>query len=708
MDQGFRDRVDATQDERARVRLLVASGQWKRAEPDADRFQRFAAKRIEIRTRSGAEAIQRGSLDYQPVSFLDEGAVVRRAVAFVEATYGTTSTTGSGFMISPRLFITNQHVIPHAQAAMGASIVFDRELDELGRPRAATTFRLDPAAFALFSDESELDYAVIAVGPRMAGDGELSGFGYCPLSNAPDKHVVGMNTNIIQHPLGQRKLISIRNNLLVVRTQTTLLYETDTQVGSSGSPVFNDDWEVVALHHWGEPFLRRVDDEGKPVPQEVNEGIRVSALVDNLMARRGELPSAALPLLVQALELGERASVRSSGPSLGPPRPTPRPVAQELHNPRSEANPMTASPSGTSVEFMVPLRITVALGAGGPSVVAAQAPGISQAGAVAPVLALGHPLARASEAIRIDSDYGNRSGYREDFVPGAHLPLPTLRGDLADQVAPLRATEPDAALGELKYEHFSIKLHRTKHLAIFTATNIDGETYLAVDRDTGEVKASEGEKWFKDPRVSESFTLNQDFYSAWSTYFDRGHLTRRTDPTWGTPEQAERANADTYHFANCSPQHFRFNQKARFWQGVERYILETGVLAQEVRRALCVFSGPIFDDTIDRWADDVQIPSSFFKVVVWRGAEKLKAVGLVVDQGPLLDEARVNLGPPAAPSHVDVKQWRVAIKSIEKRTGLDFGADVRAADTIRQASQPEVGAEAVSGILLRSLRDIEL
>ncbi|MGL1418995.1 DNA/RNA non-specific endonuclease, partial [Vibrio parahaemolyticus] len=84
---------------------------------------------------------------------------------------------------------------------------------------------------------------------------------------------------------------------------------------------------------------------------------------------------------------------------------------------------------------------------------------------------------------------------------------------------------------------------------------------------------------FRDPRVAAGSVLEQDFYSAWSTYFDRGHLTRRSDPSWGTPEEAERANADTFHFTNCSPQHFRFNQSATYWQGLERYVLENGVLA---------------------------------------------------------------------------------------------------------------------------------
>ena len=83
-------------------------------------------------------------------------------------------------------------------------------------------------------------------------------------------------------------------------------------------------------------------------------------------------------------------------------------------------------------------------------------------------------------------------------------------------------------------------MHKTKRLAMFTAANIDGDTYLEVSRTTGQAGGSEGEKWFLDPRISASFFIDQPFYSAWSTYFDRGHLTRRSDPTWGTPEQAAR------------------------------------------------------------------------------------------------------------------------------------------------------------------------
>ena len=247
----FKRSVSASKSIRDEVRSLVARGRWRDAEPDVDRSKGFAARRASRGASRGSESVQGDSLDYQPTSFLVEGASVRRAVAYVETTFGTTSSLGTGFLISHRLFLTNQHVIPDAAAALGALITFDRELDETGRPRAITSFMLDPDAFCLFSDEAELDFALVAIGPRQSGQATLAELGFCPISGAPNKHVLGMKTNIIQHPNGMRKLISIRNNLLVARTDRTLLYETDTETGSSGSPVFNDEWYLVALHHYG-------------------------------------------------------------------------------------------------------------------------------------------------------------------------------------------------------------------------------------------------------------------------------------------------------------------------------------------------------------------------------------------------------------------------------------------------------------------------
>lgn len=96
--------------------------------------------------------------------------------------------------------------------------------------------------------------------------------------------------------------------------------------------------------------------------------------------------------------------------------------------------------------------------------------------------------------ISVDEDYSNRDGYDPRFVSGVTFPLPTPVGKLAKQLAPLRAGEQNAEAGELKYEHFGIKMNKAKKMAPFTATNIDGKSFLNVDRSTGRSPMAPKEK----------------------------------------------------------------------------------------------------------------------------------------------------------------------------------------------------------------------
>ena len=701
--------LKASVQERSAIRTGVAEGRWRDCEPNPQRAAAFAA-RTAPGVRNFAEAQIGDTLDYQSASFLAQGADVRRAIGMVEVNLGNESRTGTGFLIGNGLFITNRHVIKSADEALSTTITFDRELDPARIPLASTSFRLNPQQLFVASPEGDLDFAVIALGTRIAGPASVESLGQCPLSPEPNKHVLGMNVNIIQHPRGNYKQVAIRNNLLTFRTDRSLLYETDTEVGSSGAPVFSDVWDMVALHHYGQPNLAKLDAAGaRGFPVNANEGIRISAIHAALQAQLTDLQPTQRALLAPALALyktlfaGSLAAAGDGGSKpawLGQLAPR-RESAVKSSETHSGELPMH-SPADTSVTLTVPLEITIRLGS-------AQTGGMSMAASTSrrPKLA---QLTRGAEAAKVDRDYSGREGYKPDFLPGANIALPQADAALKKQITPLRADEPDAAGRLLKYQHFSLKLHKTRRVAIFTATNIDGDTYRKVDRDTGQVASlQEGDTWFKDPRISESFYLGQDFYSSTSRYFDRGHLTRRTDPTWGTPQEAERANADTFHFTNAAPQHFRFNQSARFWQGVERYILETGINKAGPAARPCVFQGPLFDDSIDWWIDnEIQIPSSYWKVVVWRGAKKLKLIGLVVDQLALLNEERRSLGQPQDASFFDVSTWRVPVADIGTRTGLKFDADVVAADTIGLAGQPQPGAEAARRVLIRSLQDITL
>ena len=84
---------------------------------------------------------------------------------------------------------------------------------------------------------------------------------------------------VIGHPQGGTLSISIQDNRVVDVKEPKLHYRAPTEPGSSGSPVFNQDWELVALHHAGSKEMRTLSGEGV---REANEGIWISAIIQAL------------------------------------------------------------------------------------------------------------------------------------------------------------------------------------------------------------------------------------------------------------------------------------------------------------------------------------------------------------------------------------------------------------------------------------------
>lgn len=667
----IRKRFERTRTDRLLARRNIERGDWKSVEPDKYRGDAYDDRVMKL---AGPAEAARGTVDFQPASFLSEGARVRRCVARVLVDTAEESQTGTGFLISPSLFITNQHVIKTEAAARSTRIVFDYELDKSGKFGEATTFELAPDDFFLSSPELDLDFTVLAIGRRLSGSGDLAGFGYCPLNYMPDRHRIGMNVNIIQHPNGLPKTIVIRNNLLVARSDEPgrLYYETDTDYGSSGALVCNDMWDVVALHHYGESVEPVELADGQKTHQ-INEGIRISTIHAALSKALPTLNDGRRALLSQALNLwsegapAERTLERrprnaeSAERPPGPPSPQPETIMER--------------PAG-SAKVTLPLEITVSIAI--PSSAAAQAVAADARVAESAKTVGGAKTLRSgrAEAARIDRDYTNRNGFSRSFVPGLKIDLGEMTEPVSSRIAPLREEpEKKRAKGELVYENFSVIMDKAKHLALVTATNIDGETYIAINRDTGEPSKyqprAEGDSWYKDPRITDAYTTGQEFYSEWSHLFDRGHLTRRNDPTWG--DNARRANFDTFHFTNCAPQHWTFNQSIDYWQGLERYVLEQGLWDTGLKRKLTVLQGPVFNDETDLWADEAQIPSAFWKIVVWKGSGGLKAVALLADQTKVMAIPRKNTHrdiSPDTPVHVD--EFRSSVREIAKLTGLNL------------------------------------
>ncbi len=81
--------------------------------------------------------------------------------------------------------------------------------------------------------------------------------------------------NIIQHPSGRRKQIALQNNQSTDLYQNFIRYTTDTEPGSSGSSVFDNIWQIVALHHAG----GEQDVDGRWIN---NQGVRIDSIVENL------------------------------------------------------------------------------------------------------------------------------------------------------------------------------------------------------------------------------------------------------------------------------------------------------------------------------------------------------------------------------------------------------------------------------------------
>jgi endonuclease I/V8-like Glu-specific endopeptidase len=236
-----------------------------------------------------------GRNDLLGIAYMDRGLAASRTVGCVRLfDNGRNAGSGTGFMVSPRLLLTNNHVVPDAATGRQARVVFNFQDDPDGNALPPITFLLDPDAFFLTSQQ--LDYTLIAVS-RSAAEGtvDLEEIGWSRLIETEGKIINGEYVTIVQHPNGHPKQIALRENQIIDVLEDFLHYHTDTAPGSSGSPLFNDQWEVVGLHHSGVP---KRDAQGRILTRDdtlwtvamgdaaihwiANEGVRVSRILKHV------------------------------------------------------------------------------------------------------------------------------------------------------------------------------------------------------------------------------------------------------------------------------------------------------------------------------------------------------------------------------------------------------------------------------------------
>jgi len=217
------------------------------------------------------EKLTAGESTLLDVSFLQRGMELAPAVVRLLVTLDGEQFYGTAFLIGPDLLLTNHHVLfaDSGRPATAVEIWFGYERTFGGRDKAYISV---PGRVDTIAGDPVHDWAVIRV------DGQVPAG--VPVISLSDGSPVREDDRvyIIQHPNGGMKKIGMIHNVVRYVDDDVIRYLTDTEGGSSGSPVFNERWQVVALHHYW------VTDTVDGKTEIRNQGRRIERVVAGLAA----------------------------------------------------------------------------------------------------------------------------------------------------------------------------------------------------------------------------------------------------------------------------------------------------------------------------------------------------------------------------------------------------------------------------------------
>ncbi len=299
------------------AQMVQKSFELEKAREDEEKIQE---------TRRRVHEAMVGTSEIMPIRFVHQGSRVASCVGRIVFERGR-GANGTGFMVSPRVMVTNNHVLPDENAARENLVQFGYATSDEGGIVAPIEFRFAPNELFLTSDREELDVTVVAVEPLNQRQEKVQAFGWTTLLDDDGTYRDFERVNIIHHPEGQPKRVSLRQNFLVHSENRYVHYLTDTEHGSSGSPVFNDEWEVIAVHHGYTEvtdqeeiqIYRRILGAGAPgagsKTLNINEGIRVDRILEWLRNKRSGIPQKGRSLLVDVLDRRPPEVARAEAPS---------------------------------------------------------------------------------------------------------------------------------------------------------------------------------------------------------------------------------------------------------------------------------------------------------------------------------------------------------------------------------------------------------
>ncbi|WP_316846516.1 DNA/RNA non-specific endonuclease [Pedobacter psychrodurus] len=583
---------------------------------------------------------------------------------------------GTGFLIAPNILITNNHIFGSPEEAYDCAVNFSYEKNAITKEISkGSEFKIQPETF--FYTCPELDFSLIYVcGESIDGQHSLELQETLELKPVTEKVALHGAINIIQYPNGGIKKYTTEENTVTAidEAKGIFYYSTDTMRGSSGSPCFNRLWEVAALHYTSVPrtnsdgnWLTRTGEiwnetmSDDQVDWISNAGTSISKIIEHL--KSAQVPEARKIYLRSILSATPDPSISQENKNFHHPKTLPK---------------MT----NITMNFNGPTRIYINQGE---LVTDAQETPL-------------HPVQNISALLekkeRFDENYNSRKGYLENFIPDFSVPFPKVKQELQSQLYNSFETEVPY---KAHYHHFTLIMNKKRRMLMWSAANVDYNPALRDSRSRAELGNG---AWRLDKRIPEIYQIQaKEFYDP-ATLVDKGHIVRRDDNCWSELKDGktdsigiEYANADTFHWTNCTPQHEAFNRDVAPYAGVGLWgVLENAIKKQlefivndpenankDYSQRACILSGPIFKDDDPEYMD-IQYPLEFWKIfAIHSKSEGNLVYGFILSQADKVQKTGVEKeGLPRFERKVRAMQ--VTLETITERSGVIFDQTLHDAD----------------------------
>ncbi len=195
---------------------------------------------------------------------------------------------GTGFLIAPNVVMTNYHVIEAVDLgnANPSNVILRFDYKQLADGKIlnqGTEYKLveddwlidkSPYTEKPLPSPDELDYALLRVngipGEETVAQNSVPNSptrGWVELPAQPYNFLPDTSLLIVQHPNAQPLKLAFDTEAIIDINEngTTVKYKTNTEPGSSGSPCFDINWNLVALHHSGDPDWNPTYNAGTPI-----------------------------------------------------------------------------------------------------------------------------------------------------------------------------------------------------------------------------------------------------------------------------------------------------------------------------------------------------------------------------------------------------------------------------------------------------------